>query len=188
MKFWYFFPQRMSTTQELLHRRHRASVNPHKSDQLSQGWSAPASLINSYKINSHKSDQLPQDQPPQVWSTPACLINSFASLINSCKSDQHFISADHWSASVNLRKSERYHRYLTIDDPSGEVEHIFICFVRYKILPRHIREGVKKITVKKRSGWPLGLTPPPTSPPPPKRSGKCEKFWLWLWFMIIYDL
>ena len=46
-----------------------------------------------------------------------------------------------------------------------------------------VREGVKKKTGKKRSGWPLGLTPPP----PPKRSGKCEKklisafdFGLWL--------
>ena len=38
---------------------------------------------------------------------------------------------------------------------------------------KEIREGVKK--GKKRSGWPLGLTPPP-----PKRSGKCENLRLWL--------
>ena len=86
--------------------------------QPPQVWSAPPRSTPTSLINSRKSDQPPQDQ--------------------ALKSDQHFISADHWSASVNLRKSERYHRYLTIDDPSGEVEHIFICFVRYKILPRHI--------------------------------------------------
>ena len=41
----------------------------------------------------------------------------------------------------------------------------------------------QKKTVKRRSGWPLGLTPPS------KRSGKCEKFRLWLSTLesFIYD-
>ena len=87
-----FFPQRMSTTQELLRRRHRASVNPHKSDQppqdqllqvwstlarstLSQVWSTPTSLINPTRSTPARSDQLlqvwstPTRSTPQVWST-----------------------------------------------------------------------------------------------------------------------
>ena len=44
----------------------------------------------------------------------------------------------------------------------------------------------KKKTGKKRSGWPLGLTPPP---PPPKRSGKCKNFstscHIWGYFAIL---
>ena len=39
---------------------------------------------------------------------------------------------------------------------------------------------------KKRSGWPLGLTPPS---PPPKRSGKCENFstscHIWGYFVVL---
>jgi len=47
-------------------------------------------------------------------------------------------------------------------------------------------KGSKKKTVKKRSGWPLGLTPPS---PPPKRSGKCENFstscHIWGYFVVL---
>lgn len=113
--------QRMSTTQELLRRRHRASVNPHKSDQLKHVWSTLASLIKSRKINSRKSDQ-------------------------------HFISADHWSASVNLRKSERYHRYLTIDDPSGEVEIHMFCALQNPSTP-HNYNAVQTIQILNQYYW-----------------------------------
>ena len=46
---------------------------------------------------------------------------------------------------------------------------------------RSTKGSRQKKTVKKRSGWPLGLTPPP-----PKRSGKCEKFWIWV-LTLVYD-
>ena len=46
-----------------------------------------------------------------------------------------------------------------------------------------VREGFKKKTVMNRSGWPIGLTPPP---PPMNRSGKCETFLLWF-FTLVYD-
>ena len=44
-----------------------------------------------------------------------------------------------------------------------------------------IREVIKKKTVMKQSGWPIGLTPPPMN-----RSGKCEIFLLWF-FTLVYD-
>ena len=44
-----------------------------------------------------------------------------------------------------------------------------------------LREVIKKKTVMKRSGWPIGLTPPPMN-----RSGKCEIFLLWF-FTLVYD-
>lgn len=58
--------------------------------------------------------------------------------------------------------------------------------LQYKLKLLCLREGFKKKTVKKRSGWPLGLTPPS---PPPKRSGKCENFstscHIWGYFVVL---
>ena len=48
-----------------------------------------------------------------------------------------------------------------------------------------VREGVKKKPVKKRPGWPLGLTP--SLPRSGQENVKFFDFYFWLYILIIYD-
>ena len=106
-------------------------------------------------------------------------------------SNHHYHSHHHNQPSINLEYRAKHFHWefakLSSSTSLTQVGLILQLFNKQKnkffnFLIITIKGNVQKKTGKKRSGWPLGLTPPA----PMKRSGKCEICWLWL-LTLVYD-